>query len=368
LAELQSLSAEQRAARAAQELLRKRKDDAFLLVKKDDAESLRELLTNIGPDVAWQDWRDYMGRTLQRFASELRASAAKDCLMQVREKQERQRKQQEALGATDEQEEEEEEPADAGTGGSGEVRPGPCYFEVRQGSREGNHSGPLPPVLGSAVVEASPPSAVIVPSMAVAGAGREQSSSPRYSKGAPFDLYADDWATQPPLPQASEAVSGKPLTTPAGDGAVSAALPEVPKIEADISETEEAELKAKAFRSVVQDDVGSLGEVLERLPLGVWSQWQNKAGKDLLTLSQERGSSGAYSVLAKALGMVQEMKRESFEERESVWIFVPGEIQPLRATVLEDTPAEKDTVLVEYWDGDAPASAVERCMVRKMWA
>merc|ERR1711933_667259 len=131
---------------------------------------------------------------------------------------------------------------------------------------------------------------------------------------------------------------------------------------------EEAELKAKAFRAVVQDNVGSLSEVLERLSPNFWAKWQNKAGKDLLTLSQERGSSGAYSVLAEALGMVQEMKRESFEEREAVWIFNPGEIQPLRATVLEDTSAEKDTVFIEYWDGDAPPVAVERCMVRKMWS
>merc|ERR550514_2339399 len=123
-----------------------------------------------------------------------------------------------------------------------------------------------------------------------------------------------------------------------------------------------------AFKAVVRDECEALVAVLEKVHKRVWSKWQNKAGKDLLTLSQERGSSGAYSVLAKALGMVQEMKRESFEEREAVWIFVPGEIQPLRATVLEDTPAEMDTVLVEYWDGDAPPTAVDRCIVRKMWS
>ncbi|CAE8620864.1 unnamed protein product [Polarella glacialis] len=135
-----------------------------------------------------------------------------------------------------------------------------------------------------------------------------------------------------------------------------------------LSEEEQAELKVKAFRNVVQDDMVALGEILDRLSVDVWSTWQNKAGKDLLTLSEERGSSGAYSVLAKRLGLVQERQRESFEERESVWIFLQGEVQPLRATVLEDTPEEADDVLVEYWDGDAPATRMDKCMVRKMWS
>jgi len=129
-----------------------------------------------------------------------------------------------------------------------------------------------------------------------------------------------------------------------------------------------AELKVKAFRYVVSDKMAELDAVLSRLPLELWSNWENKAGKDLITLSEERGSSGAYSVLAKKLGLVQDRKKESFEERESVWIFRPGEVQPLRATVLEDTPEEVDDVLVEYWDGDDPPSRVEKCMVRKLWS
>jgi len=102
--------------------------------------------------------------------------------------------------------------------------------------------------------------------------------------------------------------------------------------------------------------------------VNTWSRWENRAGKDLLTLSQERGSSCAYSVLAKALGMMKEMKREAYEERETVWVFLHGEVQPRRATVLEDTPEEADDILVEYWDGDAPPEHVQRCMVRRMWS
>uniref|UniRef100_A0A7S2MVZ7 Uncharacterized protein n=1 Tax=Alexandrium andersonii TaxID=327968 RepID=A0A7S2MVZ7_9DINO len=109
-------------------------------------------------------------------------------------------------------------------------------------------------------------------------------------------------------------------------------------------------------------------EVLQQTPSDVMSRWQNKAGKDLLTLSEERGSTCAYSLIAKALGMMKEMKRDSFEERESVWVFVRGDVQPRRATVLEDTPEESDDVLLEYWDDDSPAERVERCLVRRMWA
>ena len=39
-----------------------------------------------------------------------------------------------------------------------------------------------------------------------------------------------------------------------------------------------------------------------------------KADKNLLDLSQERKSSRAYALLAKALGMVTEQKRATFEE------------------------------------------------------
>ena len=66
---------------------------------------------------------------------------------------------------------------------------------------------------------------------------------------------------------------------------------------------EEEKLKARALRAVVQDDFVTLGEVLNLAPVEKWSKWENKAGKDLLTLSQERGSSSAYSALARALGL-----------------------------------------------------------------
>lgn len=136
----------------------------------------------------------------------------------------------------------------------------------------------------------------------------------------------------------------------------------------EISETEVEKLKAQALRAVVQDDCPSLAEVLKLVRRSVWSRWENKAGKDLLTLSQERGSSMAYSMLAKSLGMVKEVKREFYEERQTVWVFVNGDIQPRRATVMEDTPEECDDVLLEFWDGNDPPERVERCLIRAMWS
>ncbi|CAE7762687.1 unnamed protein product [Symbiodinium pilosum] len=133
-----------------------------------------------------------------------------------------------------------------------------------------------------------------------------------------------------------------------------------------LSQEEQDALKKEAFRNVVQDKMQELDDVLAKLPVRIWSSWENKAGRDLITLSQERGSSGAYCILAKRLGMLQEMKKESFEERQDVWIFLPGEVQPVRATVQEDSPEDQDDVLIEYWDGNEPATRIEKCLVRRL--
>jgi hypothetical protein len=134
----------------------------------------------------------------------------------------------------------------------------------------------------------------------------------------------------------------------------------------DDGDPETAELRQKALRAVAQDDIYMLEEVLNVVHKDVWEKWQNKAGKDLLTLSQERGSNSAYSLLARSKGILKELQREAFEEREAVWVFENGEVQPRRATVLEESPPEEDTVYVEFWDGDEEPVRVERCLVRKI--
>lgn len=73
------------------------------------------------------------------------------------------------------------------------------------------------------------------------------------------------------------------------------------------------------------------------VPADVWSAWRNKAGKDLVALSEERGSSAAYAVLARASGIVQERRHVPLEEGDAVWVLANGELQPRRATVKEDT-------------------------------
>lgn len=125
------------------------------------------------------------------------------------------------------------------------------------------------------------------------------------------------------------------------------------------------EIQKRAFRAVVKDDAATIEELVVTVPKEEWTKWRNKAQTDLITLAQERGSSAAYSLLAQALGLLTEPTREAYEERESVWIFNPGEVQPRRATVLEDTDASLDSVLVEYWDGDEPPHRADRCSVLK---
>ena len=66
-----------------------------------------------------------------------------------------------------------------------------------------------------------------------------------------------------------------------------------------------------------------------------------------MTMAQARGSSEVYSFLAKELDLVHEQLREFYAEDEDVWIFLPGDVQPVRAKVLEDTPLENDDILIE---------------------
>jgi len=295
LAELRSMSEEERAAKDLNELVQAQKKEAFLMVKRDDPAGLKELLEGVAATVRWQDWKDYMGRSLLRFSQELSALEVERCLadlLGVPTEEERKRQQQmKPLGAS----------------------PG----RLRAAAEALGAEKPVEPREDAASAAASA-------STADTGAGNTAEASPTSESSTPR----------------------RPAIAPA----------------------EEAELQKKAFRAVVQNEIVALSEVIGRLDVECWSKWENKAGKDLLTLSQERGSSAAYSVLAKALGMVQELKRDTFEERETVWIFKQGEVQPLRATVLEDTPEDADDILIEYWDGDDPPCRVERCLVRKMWS
>jgi len=290
LAELRALTDEERCAKEAQKLESQRKKDAFLLVKKDDAEKLASLIASFEPGVRWENWRDYAGRTLWTCSQQLRAGSVQEFLA---------------------------------------------------------------PKLGL----------------------RAPNKTPRawqYKKPdeieAPNPFPATDQQEAPAEVKPAQDCSDSPATAsaPPEQACVDNDGPEV--VPQHVSPEEEEKFKARALRAVVKDDCAALSEVLESVPVAQWSKWQNKAGKDLLTLAQERGSACAETALAKALGMVDEAPKEAFEERQAVWVFLPGEVQPRRATVLEDTPEEDDEVLVEFWDGDDPPERMEKCLVRKMFS
>jgi len=325
LEQLRSLSQEERAARDAAKRRAKNKEQAFLLVKRDAADALRSLLESVDAEQAaaeatpgprWPDWKDHAGRTLLRCSTELSSKNAEDMLKLLLEAQ------APNLPRT--------------TSGRGITASEAAALKSPERS----------PALHSQVSWTSGTVAIVM---------EESPEAPQL----------------PRLGRVSERTPEQKATGPAPETTPEAPTPVPDVFEASCREVkepikDEPELRAKAFRAVVKDDTQALAEVIvDRVPCSVWSLWENKAGKDLLTLSEERGSSAAYSLLAKALGLLKERKRETFEEREAVWVLLNGEVQPRRATVLEDTPEEVDEVLLEYWEGDAPACRIDRSLVLK---
>lgn len=343
LTELRSLTAEQRAARAAREVEAKKKKDAFLLVKKDDASSLEALLVELTETgIRWQDWRDYAGRTMWHCAQELRATTVQRLLAPLLD--------QKAAG--DKAKAAESAPR---TGGSrfgipsGEAA-APAEQQAASGSGGPAGQGPQDGLSQSTTTDARQKAERIINGTDRPAGGQ--------GTGAADDFTSVDSTN-----------TGSPTPSPAANSGAASSSDigaEVAPPERTLTPEEEEKLKSKGLRAVVQDDADTLHSILDAVPSDVWSKWRNRAGKDLLTLSTERGSSTAYSMLAKALGLVKELRRETFEEREAVWVFPPGEVQPRRATVLEDTPEEADEIYIEYWDGDQDPEHVERCLVRKM--
>merc|ERR1712137_383437 len=61
--------------------------------------------------------------------------------------------------------------------------------------------------------------------------------------------------------------------------------------------------KSKAFRAAAQDDVRTFNEIIDSVPVDIWSKWENQAGRTLLTLSQQRRSDVVHAQIAKALAL-----------------------------------------------------------------
>jgi len=292
----------------------------------------------------WMQWKDHAGRTLLAYAKELRAAPVQDCLEQCAKGQE----------APSQDPERSPEPNQDSVSPSKHRHPeaSPSTSCNRTSTNTPKLDRAAPPMLdatgisfGVATLNEAPwapepeepttPTKPSLPSWYLQTGTMNEKSKTEVAARA-----------ETPLPEETKAA----VCTSCEDASAFAAM---------------AALQFPAFRAVVRDDTEKLGEIIQKVPQHVWSCWHNKAGKDLLALAQERGSSGSQSMVAKALGLVQERKRESFEERETVWVLFPGEVQARHATVLEDVPETAEDVLLELWDCDDPPTRVNRGIVLK---
>lgn len=334
LLDLKMMSPEEKTKKIARKLEGTQKMEAFLFVKNDNVDALTLLLESLADDVRWQDWRDYAGRSLWKCAQDLRAPRVQQYLAPK-------------LGITIYEL--------GGPRRSNAVsHKSSALKRQTSGSSQGSKGDGLPVPNGDHTEASS--------STAVAGAQQLFLGTPATpARKTTFEID----------PLVIEIASGSPSKDSGQFSSISDTYifphsPETPtSVSRNASTADSHPMQAQAMRAVAQDDIEKLLEILRQVPSEEWVNWQNKAGKDLLTLSQERGSTLAYGTLMRELGQLKELHREAFEEREAVWVFEVGQVQPRRATVIEDAPEDDDDILVEFWDGDEPAVRMERCLVRK---
>jgi hypothetical protein len=330
---LRSISDEERAAQEAQRELAERKRRSFQLVKQGKALALKDLLGGDSNDAGartWMQWKDHAGRSLLSYAKELRVEAVQECL--------------EHMSSNDNE-------AESVESNSPIEKTSPAQEFHEEVPTIVLTCTPQRPVLATEVVpdESRLQHITRVTTPGVAPWSPESESDPT----SVVTKSDSEWpATPAKLVESLQEEESPPV-------------PEEKEAGGCLSAEEEAALRQQAFKAVVKDDTVTLADILAKVPNDTWSSWQNKAAKDLLTLAQERGSPASYSMLAKELGILQERKRESFEEREAVWVLFPGEVQARHATVLEDTPSDATQVLLEFWDSDEPPSKVDHALVMK---
>lgn len=341
LQDMQSLTAEQRQAKEVSELVKEKKAEAFLCVKRDHSEKLEQLLLALPEGVRWQEWRDHAQRTLWRCSQDLRAEKVKLVLAPL-------------LGLAEDK---------AGKRKSRKKNPRKSS-DMSEGNTPSSLGSPVSPSRGdSAPTDVSfaitPPSSPrgLQPQhhrphasrdrLGANAVGPQVSAEDAFSHA--FETVGSGWAT-------SEATSlpGSPR---------SVCSPPKPGVETD----EEKITKAKAFRAVANNDHESLQEVLDCTDIETMQRWLNKAGESLLVVAEKRRSN-LFAMLAKAFGIAREQQRDAYEEKQAVWVYTPGEPQPRQATVLEDTPMEADTVMLIFWDGDEPAKHIDKNRVRPSWS
>jgi len=344
LEHLRSLSLAEVAAQEERKQLMETKLRAYQLVKQGKAAALKEHLQPYAG--AWSHWRDHSGRSLLVYARQVRAKNVQDCLEQLLLVEVCFAKLMSPASSS---------PRSGTHSPRCSPRPSPCRLHDDAGPREGTYASLHPclahhvqreaatPPEKPATNEAKLPSRVTAPETSSGHKKLTRVTTPEVAPWRPDETRSSDVSRCASAGTAKNA----PLASP-GEAEGKAAL------------------RLQAFRAVVKDDTRELNNILNKLPQDVWSSWQNKAGKDLLTLAQERRSTGSYALIGRALGLLQERKREAFEERETVWVLVPGEVQARHGTVVEDAPADgDDELLIEFWDRLGPPQRVDRAHVLK---
>lgn len=386
LAELLSLTPEEKARRVAAQVEKARKEEAFTFAKRDRAAELQKLLDDLGEGVAWEKWHDSQGRTLLRVAQQLRSENAIKVLENGVEQKH------------------------PGTVKHADVHP----HHTRRASREayGHHRPSLGSSQDDSFVELDGVTRTTsreMMSRQASGQGMERRLSDMGMQEAPT-LASQTSGSIPPSPMETQLFLPDDLAVVAsGDGGAvgSTATPQPPSpntgqlvppptaswkswyeddqppsvaqsVLQPVVESsgpgrptteEEEKLKTEAFQACARGNADRLLEILDLVPLELWEKWQNKAGKDLEQLCHERGEKceGCLRVIFKASGRERQVEREYYEEGENVWVHVKGEVQARQATVMEDTPLEEDMVLIKFWAGYDEPEYVDRGIVSKMY-
>jgi len=342
---LRSMTEDERRQRDLKQIEATRRREAFLLVRRNDAEALEKLLDGLDPALRWKEWRDHNSRTMWRCALDQKHTLVQAVLAP-------------RLGLTSNPgacKASKDAPPPTASWATSPAGAAPVALASPRASSSG---GPSPKATPGTSLEPSP-----------AGSPRE---SPRLSRPE-GDLDIITRLHRPRVPAPSRAGGAASLTlvgldSPKGVGSQTSSPLSTRTSNKTPSGRElsaEDKLKARALRAVVQDDGATLSEVLEQVDVETMKSWHNRAGTDLITLCEERGRGHAYSILARKLGLLVEQKREAFQERDTVWVFLKGDVQAKQATVLEDTPEEADQVLLQLWDGEAEQEYVDRSQVRR---
>jgi len=370
LAELRALSDHQLAEKHFRKDQARLKKEAFHLVKKDDVPSLKTLVEGLDDRVQWRDWKDYDGRSLWKCAHDLHATTVQEYLAPLLGKSPPVVREDVARIATPEGPERRPDAPKAAcerrsVAFSEEAIEVQVQKEMEWKLQENEGQGDtawfsLPSEDDSVqiVVHQAPVSEVCCE-----------------IQEEVVQETLDELATKPVRSDLSCTTSWASSTKTTGDNlwnvdnGWSSPRPRSDQSSPSVltpTSADESELRTKALRAAARDDRKALTEVLAAVHVDVWSKWKNRAGQDLLALSEARQSSDAYSLLASALGLLHELPRETFIASETVWVFVADEVMPKRATVLDDIATAEDAIQVEFWDGDVPSQKVERCRVRKM--